>query len=314
LDDKTQFLQRSALNKQSRKQAEGQSHGFRTWLADEQRYLVVPLHWCQRRKVALSMSKERKEELFRALNTILDAVTALNLRDLEAKAAAAVAADRGETSTQGASASSKGKEKAADPDWEDIPYNPVHITPLSLRPRFSQVVGSSSESPIVPRSPISVAVHAMANANAAGGTGPAGENPPPPLAYASGAQFNAQWDACVTDQARAALEQEAITRSPIQDVQFAAMVKINLRLQATVGQLAGQVQAATFAAQAAGNVDRFRPAAPPKYGNKKQSGHVRQWTPVIEDYLRTAPDADYIRPWHLPIWRVALGPCGLVCT
>jgi hypothetical protein len=73
------------------------------------------------------------------------------------------------------------------------------------------------------------------------------------------------------------------------------MVKINLRLQATVGQLAGQVQAATVAAQAAGNVDCFRPAAPRKYGNKKQSGHVRQWTPMIKDYLRTAPDANYIR-------------------
>jgi hypothetical protein len=35
-----------------------------------------------------------------SLNTILDAVTALNLRDLEAKAAAALAADHGETSTQ----------------------------------------------------------------------------------------------------------------------------------------------------------------------------------------------------------------------
>jgi hypothetical protein len=204
LDNTTQFLQRSALNKQSRKQAEGQSHGFRTWLADEQQYLVLPLHWYQRRKVPLSMSKERKEELFRALNTILDAVTALNLTDMKAEAAAAVAADRGETLTQGALAPSKGKDKVADPDWEDIPYNPVPITPLSLRPSVSQVVDSSLESPIVPRSPISVAVHAMANA--AGGAGPAGGNPPPPsLAYASGAQFNAQWDACVTDQARAAL-------------------------------------------------------------------------------------------------------------
>jgi hypothetical protein len=55
------------------------------------------------------MSKEREEELFRALNTILDAITALNLTDLEAEAAAAVAANQGETSTQGASASSKGK-------------------------------------------------------------------------------------------------------------------------------------------------------------------------------------------------------------
>jgi hypothetical protein len=239
------------------------------------------------------VSKKREEKLFRALNTILDAVTALNLRDLEAEASAAIAADRGKTSTQGASSSSKGKDKVADPDWEDISYNPVPITPLSLRSRFSQVVGSSLESPIVPRSPISVAVHAMANA--AGGAGPAGGNPPPPLAYASGAQFNAQWDACVTDRACAALKQEAITRSPIQDVQFAAMVKINLRLQATVGQLAGQIQAAMIVAQAAGNVDRFRPAAPPKDGNKKQSGHVRQWTPIIEDHLCTAPDVDYIR-------------------
>jgi hypothetical protein len=39
------------------------------------------------------MLKDRKEELLRAFNTILDAVTALNLRDLEAEAAAAVAAN-----------------------------------------------------------------------------------------------------------------------------------------------------------------------------------------------------------------------------
>jgi hypothetical protein len=162
------------------------------------------------------MSREREEELFHALNTIIDAVTALNLRDLEAEAAAAIAADRGESSMQGASASSNGKDKVADLDWEDIPYNPVSITPLSSRPRFSQVVGSFLESPIVPHSPISFVVHAMVNA--AGGAGPAGGNPPPPLAYASGAQFNAQWNACVTDQARAPLEQEAISRSPIQDV------------------------------------------------------------------------------------------------
>jgi hypothetical protein len=244
-----------------------------------QRYIGI------RGERSLSMSKEKGEELFRALNTIFDAVTALNLRDLEAE----VAADRGETSTQGASASSKGKAKVANPDWEDVPFHPVPITLVSSRPRFSQVVGSSSETPIVP---VSVAARAaMADAGQAGGA----PVPPPPLAHATGAQFNALWDAAVTDQARAALEQEAITRSPLQDVQIAAMLKINLRLQAQVGQLASQITAAQTAAQAAGNVDRFRPPAPPKYGNKNRSGHVRQWTPMIEDYLRTAPDADYIR-------------------
>jgi hypothetical protein len=77
------------------------------------------------------MSKEREEELFRALNTILDAVTALNLRDLKAEAAAAVAADQGETSTQGASASSKGKAKVANPDWEDIHRKYVVVPVIS---------------------------------------------------------------------------------------------------------------------------------------------------------------------------------------
>jgi hypothetical protein len=83
------------------------------------------------------------------------------------------------------------------------------------------------------------------------------------------------------------LEQEALTssQSPIQDVQIAAMLKINQRLTATVGQLSGQVNAAHAVAQAAGNVDRFGPAAPPKFGNKAKDSDVKQWLPVIEDYL-----------------------------
>jgi hypothetical protein len=87
------------------------------------------------------------------------------------------------------------------------------------------------------------------------------------------------------------------------------MLKINLRMQALVVQLntrvnqaQGQVAAANAiarqaqaAAHGAANVDRFRPAASPKYGNKKKGEHVGHWIPVIEDYLRTAPKAGYIR-------------------
>jgi hypothetical protein len=93
------------------------------------------------------MSKEKGEELSRALNVILDAVSRPNLRDLEAEAKA----DRGESSSKAAAESSKGKDKVAEPDWEDIPLNPVPITPLSSRPRFTQVVGSSSEAMAPPR-------------------------------------------------------------------------------------------------------------------------------------------------------------------
>jgi hypothetical protein len=111
------------------------------------------------------------------------------------------------------------------------------------------------------------------------------------------------------------LEQEAISWSQAQDVQFAAMLKINLRMQALVVQLNTKVNQAqdqvaaanTLARQAqttahnAANVDRFTPAAPPKYGDKKKGEHVGQWIPVINDYLQTAPDADYIRlaPFYL---------------
>jgi hypothetical protein len=87
------------------------------------------------------------------------------------------------------------------------------------------------------------------------------------------------------------------------------MVKSNLRLQATICALTGQVGAAWAAAAAAnqaaanaqavataaGNVDRFRPAAPPRYGNKKKDADVKQWIPIIEDYLCTTPNVDYIR-------------------
>jgi hypothetical protein len=121
-----------------------------------------------------------------------------------------------------------------------------------------------------------------------------------PLAYNNIAQFLAAWNTAPTDQAKDNLEQEAISRSSAQDVQVAAMMKINLRMQALVvllntrvNQAQGQVAAADAlarqaqaAAHGAGNVDRFRPAAPPKDGDKKKGEHVGHWIPIIEDYLR----------------------------
>jgi hypothetical protein len=219
------------------------------------------------------MSKEKGKELFRALHSLLDAITGLNLKDLEAEAQA-------ESSKQGVYASSKGKAKDPNLDWEDVPFHPVPITPLSCRPKFSQVVGSSSETPIVSPSPVPIAAVSLAerpvisvveaawtrmnapqcqgqNAQQqqqqqqqqnGGGQDGDGQNGggldgggqdgggQAPLAYHNAAQFIAAWDASPSDQARDNLKQEAITRSPAQDVQFAAMVKNNLRLQATVGQ------------------------------------------------------------------------------
>jgi hypothetical protein len=79
---------------------------------------------------------------------------------------------------------------------------------------------------------------------------------------------------------------------------FAAMLKINLQMRALVVQLNTRVnqaqshvaanalaRQAQAAAHGAANVDCFRPAAPPKYGDKKKGEHVDHWIPVIEDYL-----------------------------
>jgi hypothetical protein len=110
------------------------------------------------------MSKERGAELFRALHAIIDAVTNLNLRDLEAEAkASSLSAEEGTS----AKASARGKDKDPNPDWNEVPYNPVPITPLSTRSRFSQVVGSSSESSIVPPSRVALEATSLANYNPA---------------------------------------------------------------------------------------------------------------------------------------------------
>src|SRR6476620_695098 len=94
------------------------------------------------------MSEERGAELSQALHAIIDDVTNLNLRDLEAEAKASSSSSAEEGTS--AKVSAKGKAKDPDPDWTEVPYNHIPITPLSTRPRFSQVVGSSSESSIVP--------------------------------------------------------------------------------------------------------------------------------------------------------------------
>jgi hypothetical protein len=110
------------------------------------------------------MSEERGAELFRALHAIIDAVTNLNLRDLKAEAKAlSSSAEEGTSAKASAEASAKGKAKDPDPNWTEVPYNPVSITPLSTRPRFSQVVGSSSKSPIVPPSRVALEATSLAD-------------------------------------------------------------------------------------------------------------------------------------------------------
>jgi hypothetical protein len=78
------------------------------------------------------------------------------------------------------------------------------------------------------------------------------------LAYQNVAEFLAAWNAAPSDQDKDNLEQEAVSRSLAQNVQFAVMLKINLQMQTLVVQLntrviqaQGQIAAANqFARQA----------------------------------------------------------------
>jgi hypothetical protein len=213
------------------------------------------------------MSKERGAELFRALHAIIDAVTNLNLNDLEAEAKASSSSSAEKITS--AKASARKKAKDPNPNWTEVPYNSVPITPLSTRPRFSRVVGSSSESPIVPPSRVALAT-SLANypafspaavaawaamsdqsegqnqggqrdgqggpqGDGGGGNGDGqGGGGQPPLASHNAAQFLAAWNAAPSDQAMDNLEQDTVIWSPAQDVQFAAILKINMRMQALV--------------------------------------------------------------------------------
>jgi hypothetical protein len=109
------------------------------------------------------MSEERGADLFRALHAIIDAVTNLNLRDLEAEAKASSSSAEEGTSSK---ASTRGKAKDPNPNWTKVLYNCVSITPLSTIPRFSQVVESSSKSLIVPPSRVALEATSLANYSA----------------------------------------------------------------------------------------------------------------------------------------------------
>jgi hypothetical protein len=120
--------------------------------------------------------------------------------------------------------------------------------------------------------------------------------------------FNALYQANAQANARRLMEQYGMGH-PNAEVRLAAtqrklayqdqelhVLQAGLAQANTAAQNAAAAAAAAQAvAQAAGQADRFRPANPPKYGNKDKDGDIRQWLAIVEDYLRAAPDDEYLR-------------------
>jgi hypothetical protein len=103
----------------------------------------------------------------------------------------------------------------------------------------------------------------------------------------------------------------------------ALVVQLNTRVNQAQDQVAAAnalARQAQPAAHGAANVDRFGPAAPPKYGDKKNGEHVDYWASmwiirsqssrIIFEVLPTRITSG----WHPLIWRVDPVPCGQMST
>jgi hypothetical protein len=143
------------------------------------------------------------------------------------------------------------------------------------------------------------------------------------LAYNNAARFLVAWNTAPTDQAKNNLKQEAVNRSPAHDVQFAAMLKINLQLQASVGQLTHQVRARwprltylpgrlrlpmVLQTWIVSDLRRL-----PSIGTERRASMWIigfQSSRIIFELL----PARITSGWHPLIWRVGPVPCGQMST
>src|SRR3569833_1344975 len=200
---------------------------------------------------------------------------------------------------------SKGKERvfgeqesnpAVSEDWESVPVLPSES--VSLAPSYSQVVGSSSQKVFVTpvrRTAREQSVESAESAvTMAAPPDPPAPPPPPPVApnfaNCTGPQFDAYWQALGTDPERIAAETLALTfqNAPVTLVVLTHQNERNQARIANLNNALGRAQNQNANAVA-------RAAAPSKFENKESGPDIRQWLPMIEEYLNATPNAEYLR-------------------
>src|SRR3569623_563034 len=196
--------------------------------------------------------------------------------------------------------SSEGKAAVFE-DWESVPVLPSES--VELAPSYSQVVGSSSQKVYVTPVRRTVREQSVESAESAitmAAVPPAASVPPPPppavpnFATCTGPQFEAYWQALGTDPERIAAETIALTHqnAPVTLVVLQHQNERNVNRIATLNNALGRAQTQIAAANANAIA---RAAAPSKFENKETGPDIRQWLPMIEEYLNTTPNADYLR-------------------
>lgn len=191
----------------------------------------------------------------------------------------------------------QGSKSAISEDWESVPNLPS--ASVDTPPTFSQVVGSSSQKVYV--TPVRSVARATSVDSAesgismaAVGAGAAVPPAPPNFATCTGAQFEAYWQALGTDAARVAAETLALQQGN-DGVKVAALTHREERNAGRIARLNNQVGQAQVQIAAANAQAAARASPPSKFENKESGPNIRQWLPVLEEYLVATPNNEYIR-------------------
>lgn len=194
---------------------------------------------------------------------------------------------------------SKGKEQvsgsqesksAISEDWESVPVLPSES--VSLAPSYSQVVGSSSQQVFV--TPVRRTVRAQSADSVESVVTMAALPNVPNFVTCTVAAFEAYWNALPDDATQAAAETLAL-QAGNDPVSLACLRHRDERNAARIQRLDNQLDQAQNQIAAANANAVARAAAPSKFENKETGPDIRQWLPMIEEYLNATPNAEYLR-------------------
>ena len=94
--------------------------------------------------------------------------------------------------------------------------------------------------------------------------------------------------------AQIAAEDAALAQAVDPNVKVSALMKRDARREARMNAVVGQMQVAQATANAAAAANAARQSPPAKFEYKDKDPDIRQWIPLVEQYLRTTAAADYL--------------------
>ena len=207
--------------------------------------------------------------------------------------------------------SRKGKEEVLEEDeecfdrewdWESVPDLPSES---DVPPSYSQVAGSTSQAVWV--TPLCQSIREL-SVDSGGSSAMAAAHPN--FAGMTVQQFDQYYNGLQNDPARVACETQALAQGG-DPIRISVLLKRDNRNHANLTAMQGQLQqaqntaqqaqqaaAAAAAAQAAAvaaAAGQVKASPPSKWENKASNPPIREWFEQIEDYLRNAPNAEYLR-------------------